>query len=162
MQSHHPHHRFHHRARRAGTAALAALALTAWIAPAMAQQAPPAAPPGQEAPRGPMGGAMGGPMGGPGGHMGGHGGGMHHGHHHGMRGPFGGLFFPREDKALTVAEVQKIAEAFLLWQGERNWRVTEVKEAANNTVEFALSTPEGSVVARFSVDRKTGRPRRIG
>ena len=150
-------HRFNHRARRAGTAALAALALSTWIAPAMAQQ-PPAAPPGQEMPRGALGGAMGGPMGG---QMGGHGG-MHHGHHHGHRGPFGGLFFQREDKALTAPEVQKIAEAFLLFQGERSWRVSEVKEAANNTVEFAVTTPEGGVVARFSVDRKTGRPRRIG
>ncbi len=138
---------------RAGTLAIAALAASAWIAPALAQPAaPPAppAPPGMHHPHGPMGGHMGGP------------GGMHHGMHgHHGRGPFGGLIFPREDRALTTAEVQTIAQAFLLWHGERSWKVVEVKEAANNTVEFALATAEGSVVARFSMDRKTGRPRRI-
>lgn len=145
--------------RRAGTAAIAALAAAAWIAPAMAQTAPSPglAPmsPGQSAP-------MAAPMVGHMGSMGGQMGGGHHGAHmHGSRG-LGGLFFQREDKALTTADVQKIAEAFLLWHGERNWRITEAKEAANNTVEFAVATAEGSVVARVSVDRKTGRPRRIG
>ncbi len=146
---------------RAGTAAIAALAASAWIAPALAQPMP----------SGPMGGPMGGPpgqtqegnpmpgmMGHPGMHPG-----MHHGMHHGgMRGPFGGLVYPREDKQLTAPEVQRIAEAMLLWQGERSWKIAQLREAANNTVEFAVTTAEGSVVARFSVDRKTGRPRRIG
>lgn len=153
------HHR-RPRRYRAATLAIAALAAGSWIAPVLAQPAPPA-PPAQEQPAGPPGrGPMGGPMGGPGmGPMGGPG--MHHHGHHG-RGPMGGLIYPREDKQLTAAEVQRIAEAYLLWQGERSWKIVNVREAANNTVEFAVATAEGSVIARFSVDRKTGRPRRIG
>lgn len=152
--------RFGRRHGRPLTAAIAALAASAWIAPAFAQQPPPPPPPGQEQPGGPGRGPWGGPGMGPGmGPMGGPGG-WHH--HRGGPGGMGGLFYHREDKQLTAAEVQRIAEAFLLWQGERSWRVTDVHEAANNTVEFSITTAQGGVVAKFSMDRKTGRPRRIG
>lgn len=142
--------------RHLGAAALAATIASAWIAPALAQPAAPPAPPAAGAP-GPQGGPQGGPGFGPPGGP---------GWHHHMRGPggdpFGGPLLRREDKQLTAAEVQKIAEAFLLWHGERNWRITQVREAANNTVEFALTTAENSVIARFSMDRKTGRVQRVG
>ena len=62
-----------------------------------------------------------------------------------------------EDRKLTVPEVQKIAEAFLLWNGNHSWKVTEVKEAPDNRVSFALATAEGGVIARFAMDRKDGR-----
>jgi hypothetical protein len=161
---HHLLHHFNRQPGRAGVAAIVALAASAWIVPAMAQPAPPpgasplAQTEGGPGPRGPMGG----PMGGPGMHhpMGGEE--HHHGWHHGPRGPFSGLIFHREDKQLTAAEVQKIAEGFLLWQGERSWKVTDVHEAANNAVEFSFTTQNGGVIARFSMDRKTGRVQRIG
>jgi hypothetical protein len=148
---------------------LAALAFSAWVVPALAQPAPPSAPPqGPAAPGpgfGPMGGQMGGPMGGPGFGP------------RGMpmgppgappwmmgvgRGPFGGLVFRREDRQLTAAEVQRIAEAFLLWQGERSWKIAEVHEAPDNAVAFTLTTAEGSVIARFTMDRRSGRVHRTG
>lgn len=75
--------------------------------------------------------------------------------------PFG-LFYHPADRKLTTAEVQKIAEAFLLWQGNRTWKVTEVAEAPDNAVSFALATGDGSVIARFSMDRATGRVKRTG
>jgi hypothetical protein len=137
-------HRFGRRHARPLTLAVAALAASAWVAPALAQHSPAPPPPSQEQ----HGGRGHGPMGG-------------HGYHH-HRGGMGGLFYRREDKALTAAEVQKIAEAFLLWHGERSWKIANLREAANNTVEFSITTAEGSPIARFSVDRKTGRPQRIG
>ncbi len=88
---------------------------------------------------------------------------MHHmmAMRHGGMGLFG-LFAPVEDRALTTADVQKIAEALLLWHGNHAWKVVDVKEAADNRIDFAYATAEGSVIARFSVDRKTGMFRRLG
>lgn len=86
----------------------------------------------------------------------------HHmrGHHHG-RGPFAGFFINRDNKNLTNDDVRKIAEAGLLWFGERGWRIGEVKDAGSRTAEFALTTENGGVIARFTMDRDTGRVRRI-
>jgi hypothetical protein len=84
------------------------------------------------------------------------GGGMHH------HWPMGGLVFPAEDRALSGGDVQKIAEAFLLWNGNRTWKVANVAENQDNTVSFAFAAPDGTVIARFSVDRKTGRFHRLG
>jgi hypothetical protein len=111
---------------------------------AVAQNAPP---PGVDAPM----------HGGPGMGM------MHQMHRPMFRGqrPFG-LFFHPDDRKLTTADVQKIAEAFLLWQGNRTWKVTQVAEAPDNAVSFALATGDGSVIARFSMDRATGRVKRTG
>jgi hypothetical protein len=111
---------------------------------AVAQNAPP---PGMDAPM------HGGPGMGP----------MHQMHHPmaSEQRPFG-LFYHPADRKLTTAEVQKIAEGFLLWQGNRTWKVTEVAEAPDNAVSFALATGDGSVVARFSMDRATGRVKRTG
>ena len=66
------------------------------------------------------------------------------------------------DLSRVPADVQKIAEAVLLWNGNRTWKVTEVAEAPDNTVAFAFATQDGSVVARFKMDRKTGRVTRTG
>ena len=83
--------------------------------------------------------------------------------HHGWRGgAFGSLIYRPEDRQLTAPEVQKIAEAFLLWNGNRTWKVTEVSERPDNLVSFAFATSDGSVIARFTMDRKTGRVSRIG
>jgi hypothetical protein len=120
---------------------------TTMIGAAGAQPAPPPAP-GQAAPPPAMG--YGGPPHPP------------HFMHHGWRGAFGGLIYRPEDRQLTAPEVQKIAEAFLLWNGNRTWKVAEVAERPDNLVGFAFATPDGSVIARFTMDRKTGRVSRIG
>jgi len=73
-----------------------------------------------------------------------------------------GLMYHPEDKQLSTADAQKIAEAFLLWNGNHTWKVTNVAEGPDNKVAFALATQEGSVVARFTMDRKTGRVERTG
>jgi hypothetical protein len=127
-------------------------------APALGQ---PAAPPGAaEAPApgrdGPPPWARG--RGGPGGHE--HGGprwGMP-----GMGGPAGRLFAFRQDKALTPDEVRRIAEGFLLYLGEREWRVVDVAEGPDNTVTFGVAPREGVAFMRFAMDRRTGQVRRIG
>jgi hypothetical protein len=73
----------------------------------------------------------------------------------------GELIAPAEDRKLTGADVQKIAEAYLLWNGNRSWKVTNVTENQDNTVSFAYSTQSGDVVARFKIDRKTGHIDRV-
>jgi hypothetical protein len=73
-----------------------------------------------------------------------------------------GLFFHPADKQLTPAEVQKIAEAFLLWQGNRDWKVTQVSAGADGKIGFAFATADGGVIARFTMDSKTGRLARVG
>jgi hypothetical protein len=128
--------------------------LAALATQAHAQGAPP--PPGEDGGgpgmhRPPMGGPMGGPM------------------HHGPMGHMGGmmhrmrefaLIYPAEDRNLSGADVQKIAEAFLLLNGNHNWKVTEVKEEPNR-VTFALATPNGDAIAHFAMDRHTARPERL-
>lgn len=146
--------------KRIALPALAALAMGGWIAPALAQEGsrpvPPA--PGSEMPfdLAQMGPGMGPPHGPP-----------DPRHERMMRRPgapgasMGGLIFRREDRALTAPEVQRIAEAFLIWNGERSWKVGEVSEE-DRVVRFAFTTAEGGVIARFTMDRRSGRVRRVG
>lgn len=144
-----------------------AVATTAVIgtAAAVAQPTPSAPAPGApeaSAPRGPDGGPPPWARGGRGGH---HGPG---GHRMGgdMRGPMGprgpltGLIMQREDKALTAPDVLKIAEGFLLWMGERDWKVGNAVEKPE-AIEFELQTKEGARIATFAMDRKTGRVQRV-
>jgi hypothetical protein len=72
------------------------------------------------------------------------------------------LIYRPEDRALSVADVQKIAEAFLLWNGNRTWKITNAAETPDNLVAFTLATGDGGVIARFTMDRRDGRLRRIG
>jgi hypothetical protein len=76
-------------------------------------------------------------------------------------GMMGRFFINRDNKNLTNDEVRKIAEAGLLWFGERSWRIGEVRDAGSRTAEFTLTTENGGVIARFTMDRDTGRVRRI-
>ncbi|PPQ29062.1 hypothetical protein [Rhodopila globiformis] len=129
-----------------------------------AQPAPPAPPPGM-----PMGMMQGhGPQGMMG-MMQGHGpqgmmGCMHHPEHEGwlhhMR-DFA-LVYRHPDRQLSAADVQKIAEAFLLWNGNHTWKVTDVAATANGPIAFSIATPEGSVVAKFTMDPHTGHLARVG
>jgi hypothetical protein len=97
---------------------------------------------------------------------------------HGPHGMMGGMqrpeherpFHPRDfaliyrqpDRQLTAADVQKIAEAFLLWNGNHTWKITDVAATADGPIGFSISTPEGSVVAKFTMDPHSGRLARVG
>jgi hypothetical protein len=129
------------------TITLGGLTTAAVLTHAGAQPAPPAPVAGD--PPAPGGWRMGPHPGGPGWH--------HHAGH--MMRTFALLFRP-DDRKLTGAEVQKIAEAFLVWNGNRTWKVTEVTAGPDGTVGFAFATPDGSVIARFTMDSKTGRVHR--
>jgi hypothetical protein len=73
-----------------------------------------------------------------------------------------GLFFNQRDKNLSNNDVQVLAEAILLVHGNHDWKVTNVADAADGQATFAYATGDGSVIARFSIDRHTGRITRIG
>lgn len=73
-----------------------------------------------------------------------------------------GLLYRVDDRQLTAPEVQKIAEAFLLWNGNRTWKVVEVAAGPDGKIGFAFGTADGSVIARFTMDGKTGRVTRVG
>jgi hypothetical protein len=97
--------------------------------------------------------------------------GMMGGHHHMMREGMEGrrhnlrtfaLVYRQEDRNLAPADVQKIAEAFLLWNGNHTWKVSNLAPTADGPIEFSLATPEGSVVAKFSMDPHSGRVERVG
>jgi hypothetical protein len=126
---------------------------------AVLSSAQPPAPPAQVTPGGPppphpwMGW---GHHGGPG--MAGHG--MHGGPVGGMR-AFA-LVFRQQDRALSPADVQKIAEAFLLWNGNHTWKVADVAATSDGLVGFSLTTAEGSLIAKFSMDPHTARIVRVG
>ncbi len=72
------------------------------------------------------------------------------------------LIYRQSDRQLAAPDVQKIAEAFLLWNGNHTWKVTNVAAAADGNIGFSLTTPEGSVVARFTMDPHTGHVTRAG
>ena len=72
------------------------------------------------------------------------------------------LLFHPDDRQLTAPEVQKVAEAFLLWNGNRTWKVVEVAAGPDGKIGFAFGTADGSVIARFTMDSKTGRVTRTG
>ena len=58
--------------------------------------------------------------------------------------------------------MQKIAEAFLLWNGNHTWKVIDVAAASDGAIGFSLATQEGSVIASFTMDPHSGRVTRIG
>jgi len=118
---------------------------TTGILIANAQPAPPA-PPQQ----------MGGPMDHP--HWMGW---MHRMHGQDGRGPMGprtfSLIYRQADRQLTPPDVQKIAEAFLLWNGNHAWKVVDVKQNPDGAIGFSLATQEGSIIANFTMDPHTAR-----
>jgi hypothetical protein len=72
------------------------------------------------------------------------------------------LIYNQPDRQLTPPDVQKIAEGFLLWRGNHSWKVTNVAATPDGPIGFNLSTSEGSVVAKFTMDPHSGQIRRIG
>lgn len=72
------------------------------------------------------------------------------------------LIYRQPDRALAPADVQKIAEAFLLWNGNHTWKVTNVVAGPDGPIGFSLTAPEGSAIAKFTMDPHTGKIARIG
>jgi len=72
------------------------------------------------------------------------------------------LIYRHSDRQLAPADVQKIAEGFLLWNGNHNWKVIDVAPTADGPIGFSLATPEGSVIAKFTMDPHSGKIARIG
>lgn len=82
-------------------------------------------------------------------------------------GPVGGmralaLVFRQADRNLTPPDVQKIAEAFLLWNGNHTWKVVDTAALADGRIGFSLATADGSVIAKFAMDPHTARLVRVG
>ena len=67
------------------------------------------------------------------------------------------LVYRAEDRQLTPQDVQKIAEGFLLWNGNHSWKVIDVAAAPDGTIGFAFATQDGGVIARFTMDPHTAR-----
>ena len=88
-------------------------------------------------------------------------GGGHEWREHEGRGPMAprtfALVYRQEDRKLTPPDVQKIAEAFLLWNGNHTWKVANVKSASDGAVGFDLTTASGEVIASFTMDTHTAR-----
>ena len=82
-------------------------------------------------------------------------------HHHDGSRPFA-LIYRQPDRQLAPPDVQKIVEGFLLWNGNHTWKVTDVAASADGPISFSLTTQEGSVIAKFTMDPHTGRIKRIG
>ncbi len=72
------------------------------------------------------------------------------------------LIYRQADRQLAPADVQKIAEAFLLWNGNHTWKVANVAVTTDGPIGFSLTTPEGSVIAKFTMDPHTGKITRAG
>ena len=64
------------------------------------------------------------------------------------------------DRKLTPPDVQKIAEAFLLWNGNHAWKVLNVKPEGD-AIGFDLATGDGSVIAHFTMDPATAHVTRV-
>jgi hypothetical protein len=71
------------------------------------------------------------------------------------------LVYPQQDRKLTPPDVQKIAEAFLLWHGNHEWKVIDVAPMPDGPTGFSLATQNGSVIARFTMDPHTARVERV-
>jgi hypothetical protein len=72
------------------------------------------------------------------------------------------LIYRQPDRQLAPADVQKIVEGFLLWNGNHTWKVTDATATPDGTIGFNLATQEGSVIAKFTMDPHSGRVHRIG
>ncbi len=64
-----------------------------------------------------------------------------------------------DDRHLTPPDVQQIVSAFLVWQGNHTWKVINVKQDGD-AIAFDIATADGSVIASYTMDPKTGRPTR--
>ena len=72
------------------------------------------------------------------------------------------LVYRQPDRALVPADVRKIAEGFLLWQGNHSWKVTNVAAGPDGAIGFDIATPDGSTIAKFAMDPHSGKIERAG
>jgi hypothetical protein len=72
------------------------------------------------------------------------------------------LIYRQPDRQLTPPDVQKIAEGFLLWNGNHTWKVIDVAGAPEGPIGFSLATTDGGVIAKFTMDPHTGKIERVG
>jgi hypothetical protein len=134
----------------------------------VAQPAPPPGAPGMPPAPGATGPGGTAPGGWHPGHM------MHHGMHpHGMGdhamqqgGPVEGmrafaLVYRQQDRALSPADAQKIAEAFLLWNGNHTWKIANAALNANGLIGFDMTSADGAVIAKFTMDPHTAKLTRV-
>jgi hypothetical protein len=73
-----------------------------------------------------------------------------------------GLFYPQAEKNLSVADVQTLAQALLLRDGNHTWKVANIAQNQDDTVSFTFTSGNGDIIARFAMDTHTGRLRRLG
>ena len=50
----------------------------------------------------------------------------------------------------------------LPWNGNHTWKVSNVAATSDGPIGFSMTTPEGSVVAKFTMDPHTGKIARAG
>lgn len=72
-----------------------------------------------------------------------------------------GLLSHQADKKLSAADVQTLADAILLRQGNHTWKVANVVQNQDDTVSFAFATQSGEVIAQFAMNTHTGRVHRL-
>jgi hypothetical protein len=72
-----------------------------------------------------------------------------------------GLIYDAPDKQLSAADVQKIAEAFLLWHGNHSWKVVGLSDDGDRVV-FSIATTQNAAVARFAMNKHSGKIQRLG
>ena len=63
---------------------------------------------------------------------------------------------------VAIAALALASVIALLWNGNRTWKVVEVAAGPDGRIGFAFGTADGSVIARFTMDSKTGRVTRTG
>lgn len=66
------------------------------------------------------------------------------------------LFDRPANLSLSPADVTTIAEAILLRHGQHDWKVGDVTPNEDHTVSFAYTTAHGDIIARFTMDTRTG------
>lgn len=71
------------------------------------------------------------------------------------------LVYPHKDRNLSPSDVKTIAEAFLLWNGNHSWKVTDVTQQKDGQIGFAYATANGAAVAHFTMDPHSGRLHRV-
>jgi hypothetical protein len=64
-------------------------------------------------------------------------------------------------RKLDASEVKRIIDGRLAWRGNKRLKVGTVTEKDDNTVIAEVVTVDGSLVAKFAVDRTTGRMRYV-
>lgn len=65
-----------------------------------------------------------------------------------------------DDRKLTPPDVTRIAEGFLLFRGNHTWKVLN-SAMEGDVIGFDLATKEGSVIAHFTMDPRTGHVKRV-